>query len=94
LCREEIREAKAQVELRLATVVRDNKNCFYKYISNKKRAKENLPYWMQGGSLPPRIRLKYLMPSLPQSLTVRLVFPRVFSPWCWKTGIESRINLP
>jgi len=41
-CREEMRKAKAQLELRLATVVRDNKKCFYKYINNKKRAKENL----------------------------------------------------
>jgi len=41
-CREEIRKAKAQLELRMATVVRDNKKCLYKYISNKKRAKENL----------------------------------------------------
>jgi len=40
--REEIRKAKAQLELRLATVVRDNKKFFYKYINNKKRAKENL----------------------------------------------------
>ncbi|GAB0187132.1 mitochondrial enolase superfamily member 1 [Grus japonensis] len=42
LCREKIRRAKAQLELNLATVVRDNKKCFYKYISNKRRAKENL----------------------------------------------------
>ncbi|GAB0210105.1 hypothetical protein GRJ2_003476300 [Grus japonensis] len=41
-CRDKIRKAKAQLELNLATVVRDNKKCFYKYISNKKRAKENL----------------------------------------------------
>jgi len=41
-CREEIKKAKAQLELRLATVVRDNKKYFYKYVSNKKRAKENL----------------------------------------------------
>jgi len=41
-CREEIRKAKAQLELRLATVVRDNKKCFYKYSNNKKRAKESL----------------------------------------------------
>ncbi|KAM9590852.1 uncharacterized protein ACIBXB_005900 [Morphnus guianensis] len=41
-CREEIRKAKAQLELNLATVVRDNKKCFYKYINNKKRAKENI----------------------------------------------------
>ena len=40
-CREEIRKAKAQLELMLATVVRDNRKCFYKYI-NKKRAKEIL----------------------------------------------------
>jgi len=41
-CREEIRKAKAQLELRLATVVRDSKKCFYKYIKNKKRTKEKL----------------------------------------------------
>jgi len=37
-----IRKAKAQLELRLATVVRDNKKYFYKCINNKKRAKESL----------------------------------------------------
>jgi len=42
LCREEIRKAKPQLELRLATVVRDNKKCFDKYTNNNKRAKENL----------------------------------------------------
>jgi len=42
LCREEIRKAKAQLELRLATVLRDNKKYVYKYINNKKRAKESL----------------------------------------------------
>jgi len=30
-----MRKAKAQLELRLATVVRDNKKCIYKYINNK-----------------------------------------------------------
>ena len=41
-CREEIRKAKAQLELQLATVVRDNKKCFYKYSNNKNRAKQSL----------------------------------------------------
>ena len=51
-CREEIRKAKAQVELRLATVVRDNKICFYKYMNNKKRAKETLHSLLDvGGSI-------------------------------------------
>jgi len=42
LCREKIRRAKAQLELYLATAVKDNKKCFYKYISSKRRAKESL----------------------------------------------------
>ncbi|KAK4823476.1 hypothetical protein QYF61_002523 [Mycteria americana] len=42
LHREKIRRAKAQLELNLATAIKDNKICFYKYISNKRRAKENL----------------------------------------------------
>jgi len=41
-CREEIRKAKAQLKLRLHTVVRDNKKCFYEYINNKERANESL----------------------------------------------------
>jgi len=48
-CREEIRKAKAQLELRQATVVRDNKKCFYKYINNKKRDKESLHPLLDGG---------------------------------------------
>lgn len=33
---------KAQIELNLGTAVKDNKKCFYKYIINNRRAKENL----------------------------------------------------
>ena len=42
LCREKVRRAKAQLELSLTTAIKDNKKCFYKYISRKKRAKESL----------------------------------------------------
>jgi len=49
LSREKIRKAKAHLELSLATVVRDNKKCFYKYINNKKRAKENLHPLLDAG---------------------------------------------
>ncbi|KAK4816300.1 hypothetical protein QYF61_014598 [Mycteria americana] len=35
LCREKIRRTKAQLELNLATAIKDNKKCFYKYISKK-----------------------------------------------------------
>ncbi|KAK4824953.1 hypothetical protein QYF61_021641 [Mycteria americana] len=51
-CREKIRRAKAQLELNLATAVKDNKKCFYKYISNERRAKENLqPLLDVGGNI-------------------------------------------
>jgi len=95
--REKMRKAEAQLELNLTAVVRDNKKCFYKYINNRKRAKENLHPLLDvwGGTLPARMRkrLRYLMPSLPRSLIVRPVIRRVFSPLSWKTGTERRINL-
>ena len=47
LCREKIRRAKAQLELHLATAVKDVKKCFYKYIINKRRISSIL-YWMRG----------------------------------------------
>jgi len=47
-----VRRAKAQLELSLATAVKDNKKCFYKYNSNKRRAKENLyPLLDAGGNI-------------------------------------------
>ncbi|KAF1522501.1 putative RNA-directed DNA polymerase from transposon X-element, partial [Eudyptula albosignata] len=51
-CREEMRKAKAQLEHNLAAVVKDNKKSFYKYINDKKRAKENLhPLLDAGGNV-------------------------------------------
>jgi len=35
LCTEQIRRGKVQLELNLATAVKDNKKCFYKYNHNK-----------------------------------------------------------
>ncbi|KAK4816911.1 LOW QUALITY PROTEIN: hypothetical protein QYF61_024921 [Mycteria americana] len=46
LCREKIRRAKAELELNLATA---NKKYFFKYISSKRRAKENLQPLVDGG---------------------------------------------
>jgi len=42
VCREKIWKEEAQQELNLATIVNDNKKCFYKYINSKGRAKEIL----------------------------------------------------
>ncbi|KAK4816543.1 hypothetical protein QYF61_017744 [Mycteria americana] len=49
LCREKIRRAKAELELNLATAVKDNKKYFFKYISSKRRAEENLQPLVDGG---------------------------------------------
>jgi len=56
----------------------------------------SIAYRMQGGILPTGMRkgLRYLKPSSPQSLIVKLVIPRVVSPQCWKIGKESGLNLP
>ncbi|KFV53301.1 hypothetical protein N328_01413, partial [Gavia stellata] len=50
--REKIRRAKTQLELNLVTAVKSNKKCFYQYINNKRRAKENLhPLLDTGGNI-------------------------------------------
>ncbi|KAK4830258.1 hypothetical protein QYF61_009351 [Mycteria americana] len=52
LCREKIRRAKAQLEINLATAIKTNRKCFYKYINNKRRAKDNLhPLLDMGGNI-------------------------------------------
>lgn len=43
------RKVKAQHELNLATMVKDNKKCFYKYNYSKRRNKENLHYLLDAG---------------------------------------------
>lgn len=37
-----VRRKLEREELNLSTTVKDNKKCFYTYVNNKKRAKENL----------------------------------------------------
>jgi len=58
-------------------------------INNKKRPKENLcPLLDARGNIvkKDKEKLRYLMPSFPQSLVVRPVVPWVPSPLSWKTG--------
>jgi len=42
LCRDEVRRAKAQLELNLARVTKNNKNSFYRYVNRKRKDKESL----------------------------------------------------
>lgn len=81
LCTEKMRRDKAQLELNLATIIKDNKKGFYKHISNKRRAKENLRPWLESGGKPwwlrMRKRLGDFISSLPQSSIIRTIVLQV-----------------
>ncbi|GAB0180229.1 mitochondrial enolase superfamily member 1 [Grus japonensis] len=50
--RDKVRKAKALIELNLARDVKDNKKSFYRYVSDKKRMRENVdPLWNVMGDL-------------------------------------------
>jgi len=52
LCREKTQKAKAQLQLKLASVVSDNKKVFFKYIHSNRRSKENIgPVLVEDGNL-------------------------------------------
>ncbi|KAK4832285.1 LOW QUALITY PROTEIN: hypothetical protein QYF61_021684 [Mycteria americana] len=51
LCREKIRRAKAQLDLNLATAIKDNKKCSYKYTRNKRRSENVHPLLHAGGNI-------------------------------------------
>ena len=42
VCRDGVRKAKAQLELNMASDLKDNKNSFYNYIKSKRKTKENV----------------------------------------------------
>ncbi|NWZ98260.1 PO11 protein, partial [Nesospiza acunhae] len=51
-CRKKIREAKTQFEFRMATSVKDNKKCFYKYVNARRKGKTSLCSLLdKGGNL-------------------------------------------
>ena len=47
-CREEVRRDKAQLELNLITVVKDNKKCFYTFTTKGELRRISILYWMRG----------------------------------------------
>ena len=49
LCGENMSSAKAQLELTPASAIEDSKKSLYKYISNKRRANENLHPGLDAG---------------------------------------------
>ncbi|KFQ53833.1 hypothetical protein N334_03108, partial [Pelecanus crispus] len=45
-CRDEVRKAKARMDLNLARDVKNNKKGFYRYINQKRKVKESIPILM------------------------------------------------
>jgi len=43
LCRDEVRKAKAKLELNLARNAKSDKKGFYRYVSQKRKVKESAP---------------------------------------------------
>jgi len=43
LCRDEVRRAKAQLELNLARNAKNNKTGFNRYVNQKRKVKESIP---------------------------------------------------
>jgi len=85
----------AQLELNLATELKENKKHFYKYINSNRMAKENLhPLPDAAGNMTiedKKKAAKLSMPSLHLSLkSVSLGY----STLTWKSRMESRINSP
>jgi len=75
----------------MATVVSDNKKCFYKYINNKKRAKRNLHPLLDAWR---NITIKVEEKAEVLNAFFASVLLRIFSSLSWNTGMDCRINPP
>lgn len=77
MCTEKTGKENAQLELNLATELKENKKHFYKYINSNRKAKENLhPLPDAAGNMTiedKKKAAKLSMPSLRLSLKVRLI---------------------
>lgn len=89
---EKMRKAKVQLELKQPLLLRVIKSVFINILPKKRTRKIFIPYGMWKGTLSPQMRKR--LPSLPQSLAVRIFILRATSPLSWQTGTESRIGPP
>lgn len=97
LCRGKIRRAKAQVELNVLTAIKYNRNVSINVLATKGGLRRiSILHWMQVETQWHRMRkrLRYLIPSLLQSLIVRLVVFWVPGPMSWQTGTGRRMKAP
>lgn len=84
-CRDKIRKAKALLELNLISAMKGKKSVFVNTLTTERRPKR-IPifFWMQREQQQRlRKRLRCLMPSLSQSLTVKLNILRAAGPLSW-----------
>ena len=75
----ETRRSKAQLEMNLASAVKDNKKCFYKYFNSKRKTRESLHALLDAGGnmvTSDEEKAEVLNAFFPQSLITRLVVLR------------------
>jgi len=91
LCRDEVRRAKARLELNLARDAKNNEKGFYRHVSQKRKVKESIPSRRRARTATSyqqvRRRLRYSTTSLPQS---SLVTPLLAPPQLMDCKIRSR----
>lgn len=77
-----------QLGVNIATSIKGNKNSSINTLTTQEGLRRiSILYWMGGGNMVTKDeeRLRYLMPSLPQSLIVRSIVLSAPSPLSWKT---------
>ncbi|GAB0181491.1 hypothetical protein GRJ2_000614400 [Grus japonensis] len=73
--KDQVRKAKALIEISLARDVKDNKKNFYRYISDKRKTRENVgPLWNEMGDL--------VTQDMEKAEVLKEFFPSVFTSKC------------
>jgi len=99
LCRDGVRKAKEQIDLTLARDAKNNKKGFYRYVSQKRKVKENPPHLMsKTGKLVTKDEekaeaLNNISTSVPQS-SLAISLPTPLKWMDHKTGTEGAKSLP
>lgn len=86
------RKFRSQLELNLVSSAKDNKECFYLSIINKRSAKRNSIFYWEGGRKRVKKDKKKLRCLMPSCFTLQWQNKMSLGTWAlrWNTGMRSR----